>query len=91
MDRTIKHSASSEVWPVMLTPFQANNEIDYDGLKQLTEFYIATGSTGLFANCLSSEMFQLTDVERIKITKEVVDKVNGRQGVVATGIFGYDT
>jgi 4-hydroxy-tetrahydrodipicolinate synthase len=35
-------------------------------------------------------MFQLTDAERIQLTKAVVDQVNGRQGVVATGNFGYD-
>lgn len=79
---------NSEVWPVMLTPFRTNNEIDLDGLRKLTEFYIATGSTGLFANCLSSEMFQLTDTERIQITKTVVDQVKDGQGVIATGNFG---
>ena len=54
------------------------------------EYYVATGSTGLFANCLSSEMFQLTDEERIQITKTVVDQVKGRQKVLSTGTFGYD-
>ena len=80
----------SEIYPVMLTPFQDNNKIDFEALKQLTEFYIATGSTGLFANCLSSEMFQLNDNERIQVTKTVVDQVNGRQKVIATGTFGYN-
>ena len=79
-----------EVYPVMLTPFQKNNEIDFETLKQLVEFYISTGSTGLFANCLSSEMFQLTDEERIQVTKTVVEQVDGRQKVVATGTVGYD-
>ena len=79
-----------EVWPVMLTPFRKSNEIDLDELRKLTEFYIATGSTGLFANCLSSEMFQLTDTERILVTKTVVDQVKGRQGVIATGNFDYN-
>ena len=31
------------LWPVMLTPFLENNEIDYPGLKKLTDFYINTG------------------------------------------------
>ncbi len=79
-----------EVYPVMLTPFQKTNKIDFEALKQLVEFYIATGSTGLFANCLSSEMFRLTDEERIQVTKTVVEQVDGRQKVVATGTFGYD-
>ncbi|MEQ9290006.1 MAG: dihydrodipicolinate synthase family protein [Cyclobacteriaceae bacterium] len=84
------NNKSFELYPVMLTPFHENNEIDFEGLRQLTEFYIATGSTGLFANCLTGEMFQLTDKERIDLTAAVVDQVGGRQDVVASGTFGYD-
>ncbi|GJM33596.1 MAG: dihydrodipicolinate synthase family protein [Saprospiraceae bacterium] len=78
------------LWPVMLTPFQEDNTLDLRGLAQLTEFYIATGADGLFANCLSSEMFQLTSEERIQVTKTVVDTVAGRIPVVSTGSFGHD-
>ena len=74
--------------PVMLTPFHDNGDIDFEGLKALTEFYIEAGSAGLFANCLSSEMFELTEDERIAITQTVVDQVAGRIPVVATGTFG---
>lgn len=78
------------LWPVMLTPLKEDNALDLDGLKRLTEFYIATGANGLFANCLSSEMFQLTDEERFLITKTVVDTVGGRIPVITTGSFGND-
>ncbi|MFY0653816.1 MAG: dihydrodipicolinate synthase family protein [Cyclobacteriaceae bacterium] len=76
--------------PVMITPFTADGAIDYHALNQLTEFYISTGSTGLFTNCLSGEMYELSDNERIELTRAVVDQVNQRQEVVATGTFGYD-
>lgn len=72
----------------MLTPFNEDNEPDLKGLAELTEFYIAAGADGLFANCLSSEMFQLTSRERLLITKTVVDTAAGRAPVVATGTFG---
>ena len=78
------------LWPVMLTPFKENNELDLSGLVELTEFYLAAGADGLFANCLSSEMFQLTTEERYLVTKTVVDTVGGRVPVVATGSFGSD-
>lgn len=81
---------SFESIPVMLTPLKSNGSVDFDGLAQLTEFYISTGSTGLFTNCLSGEMFELSEAERLEVTKTVVDQVNGRQPVVATGTFGYD-
>lgn len=74
--------------PVMLTPFKENGEIDYDALTQLTEFYLEAGAVGLFANCLSSEMFELTDEERIKSVQHVVKVANGAVPVVATGTFG---
>ncbi len=73
--------------PVMLTPFLETGEIDFPGLRSLTELYIAAGATGLFANCLSSEMYELSDDERIAITKTVIEQANGRVPVVATGTF----
>jgi len=72
----------------MLTPFLSNGNIDYPALTQLTEIYLQAGSSGLFANCLSSEMFELTDKERIQAIKHVVKVVNGAVPVVATGTFG---
>lgn len=74
--------------PVMLTPFLNDGRVDYDGLSKLTEFYIEAGVAGLFANCLSSEMFELSEEERIQVTRHVVEQVNGRIPVVATGTFG---
>jgi len=74
--------------PVMLTPFLSNGNIDYPALTQLTEIYLQAGSSGLFANCLSSEMFELSDKERIDAIKHVIEVVNGAVPVVATGTFG---
>ncbi|WP_293309712.1 dihydrodipicolinate synthase family protein [Pedobacter sp. UBA5917] len=74
--------------PVMLTPFLSNGNIDYPALTQLTEIYLQAGASGLFANCLSSEMFELSDQERILAIKHIVKVVNGAVPVVATGTFG---
>ncbi|MDN3548438.1 dihydrodipicolinate synthase family protein [Mucilaginibacter aquaedulcis] len=74
--------------PVMLTPFKNNGDIDFDVLTQLTEMYLQAGASGLFANCLSSEMFELKDEERLQVIKHVIKVVNGAVPVVATGTFG---
>ncbi|WP_207422520.1 dihydrodipicolinate synthase family protein [Desertivirga brevis] len=74
--------------PVMLTPFNNNGSIDFDTLTRLTEVYLGAGAKGLFANCLSSEMFELTDKERIDAIKHVINVVDGAVPVVATGTFG---
>ena len=75
----------SGVWPVMLTPFDTDREIDWSSLKKLIDWYIAAGVHGLFANCQSSEMFFLTQSESLKLTRFVLDHVAGRVPVVASG------
>jgi Dihydrodipicolinate synthase/N-acetylneuraminate lyase len=77
-----------EFIPVMLTPFKDNGQIDFNGLTELTEFYIKSGASGLFSNCLSSEMFELTEQERLHIVKHVVNVTGGAVRVVASGTFG---
>ena len=72
-------------YPVMLTPFTENNEVDYDALERLVEWYIRNGVAGLFADCQSSEMFFLTLEERVKIARAVKKFAAGRVPVVASG------
>ncbi|MFV0605235.1 MAG: dihydrodipicolinate synthase family protein [Niabella sp.] len=74
--------------PVMITPFNLKAEIDFDTVSALVEFYMQAGVKGFFANCLSSEMYSITEAERLQLTKHVVKKVNGRVPVVATSSFG---
>ena len=73
------------VWPVMLTPFHNTGEVDFEGLRELTEWYIRQGSNGLFAVCQSSEMFHLTLEERIQIAECVVKTADGRVPIIACG------
>lgn len=74
--------------PVMVTPFKTDNTIDFDALATLTDFYLAAGAKGLFANCLSSEMYSLNETERLSLARFVTKRVNGKVSVVATGSFG---
>lgn len=74
--------------PVMLTPFTPDMSVDLPCLRQLTEFYLEQGAVGLFANCLSSEMYELSSSERLLVIDTVVKQVNGRVPVVATGTLG---
>jgi len=63
------------VWPVLVTPFKENGEIDYRCYIELLDWYISSGVSGIFSVCGSSEM-----VERCK----------GKVPVVTTGSFGKD-
>jgi len=71
----------------MLMPFQNDGQIDYPALTRLTELYLEAGAAGLFANCLSSEMFELSEAERLQSIRHVVNVVGGAVPVVATGTF----
>jgi len=74
--------------PVMITPFNLKAKVDLDVVNNLVDFYLAAGVKGFFANCLSSEMYSITEDERLELTRHIVRYVNGRVPVVATGSFG---
>jgi 4-hydroxy-tetrahydrodipicolinate synthase len=74
--------------PVMITPFNLKAKVDLDAVSTLVEFYLAAGVKGFFANCLSSEMYSISEDERLELTRHVVRAVDGRVPIVATGSFG---
>ena len=78
------------MWPVMITPLTSEGNIDLPALEELVNFYIENGSNGLFANCLSSEMFNLSPDERILVTQKTVEFAKGRVPVISTGTFSSD-
>lgn len=71
--------------PVMLTPFNTDNQIDYPGMAQLIEWYLQQGVDALFAVCQSSEMQFLSLQERVELAQFVVKQVAGRVPVIASG------
>ncbi|MEI7024873.1 dihydrodipicolinate synthase family protein [Paenibacillus sp. y28] len=81
----MKPNIANGVWPTMITPFTEANEVDYDALKRLVDWYIAHGVDGLFAVCQSSEMFFLSLEERVKLASAVVEYAAGRVPVIASG------
>lgn len=78
------------VWPVMLTPFTAEGEVDYPALDKLVDWYIEKGVKGLFAVCQSSEMFYLSLEERLGVARRVVEAAAGRVPVIASGHISDD-
>ncbi|MGN0909410.1 MAG: dihydrodipicolinate synthase family protein, partial [Succinivibrio sp.] len=73
-------------WPVMLTPYTASGKsVDYEALAELTDWYIRNGCSGLFADCQSSEIFFLSQEERVKVLKTVIKAAAGRVSVIASG------
>ncbi|MBL4918534.1 dihydrodipicolinate synthase family protein [Szabonella alba] len=77
--------AMQGIFPVVITPFHADDRIDWDGYARLIEWYIDNGSHGLFAVCQSSEMLFLTLEERCALARFTMERVAGRVPVVASG------
>lgn len=75
------------LWPVMLTPYDQDMRVDVKALEELVNFYIDQGASGLFANCLSSEMYELGYDEQLFLMKSVVNFAKARVPVVGTCTF----
>jgi 4-hydroxy-tetrahydrodipicolinate synthase len=78
------------VYPILVTPFDENSQIDETSLRNLIDFNLAAGVHGLGV-ALGSEVFKLSEAERERVTRIVVDQVRGRVPVVInTGAAGTD-
>lgn len=69
----------------MITPFTEDNRVDFKAIKAMVEWYVQKGSNGIFAVCQSSEMFFLSEREKLDIAKAVKDAAAGRVKVIASG------
>ena len=74
----------SGVVPVAPTPFDANEQVDYDGQKRIVDFLIDAGVDGICILANYSEQFALTDDERERLMTTVLDHVAGRLPVIVT-------
>jgi 4-hydroxy-tetrahydrodipicolinate synthase len=75
-------------WPAMVTPYDDALRIDRGAYVALIEWYIAHGVGGLYANCLTSEMYLQDDAERLLLVRDAVTAAAGRVPVAATGNLG---
>src|SRR3989442_13898524 len=69
------------VFPILVTPFDDQSRVDEEGLRRLVEFNIDAGVHGLGV-ALGSEVFRLSEAERLQVTRIVVDQARGRVPVV---------
>lgn len=72
------------VYPTMITPFTADNKIDYNAVEQLINWYSGKVD-GIFAVCQSSEMFFLDFNERLELMRFIREKAPKDLTVVASG------
>lgn len=74
----------------MITPFQENGQVDYDGLAKLIDYLIDGGVEYLVSLGTTGESATLSADERKQIFTFTAKHVNGRVGLIA-GIAGNNT
>lgn len=63
-----------ESFTTMITPYKKDGSIDYETAEKYVEMYYNAGLTGIFAICQSSEIFYLSQEERVKLNGVVYKK-----------------
>jgi len=77
------------VMPAVVTPFNKDESINEENLRNLVNFLIGQGVTGLVPVGTTGEFVNMTFEERLKVIEIVVDEANGRVPVIAgTGETG---
>ena len=65
-------------WPAFVTPFDDDDEVNYDVLRQLVGFQAENNSTGLLLMGSTGEAILLNADERKKIIDTVLDEAKGK-------------
>jgi len=72
----------------MVTPFNEDESINFNGIKEVTDFLVANGVSGVIPSGSTGEMVALTKDEQIAVNKATVHAAAGRIKVVAsTGAY----
>lgn len=71
------------VFPVLITPMTADEEVDYEGFKSNIDHFIDQGVAGLAVVGSTGEFVSLTTEERYKLVEVAVEHVAGRVPVIA--------
>lgn len=72
-----------KILTAMVTPFDANGEIDYTATGNLVNYLIANGTEGLVVAGTTGESPTLSNEEKVELFKFVVKVVDGRVPVIA--------
>ncbi|MBI5951522.1 MAG: 4-hydroxy-tetrahydrodipicolinate synthase [Chloroflexi bacterium] len=71
------------IYAPIVTPFNADESINYPVLEQLIEYLIRNKIAGLVPGGTTGEVYAFTEAERLDIFKFVKEKVDGRATLIA--------
>jgi len=76
------------IWPVLVTPYNKDLSIDIEAYREILNWHLSFDLGGIYGNCLSSEMYELSNQERFTLIEEAAKTVNGIKPLAVTGNFG---
>ena len=68
---------------VLNTPFTNDDAIDYDALKINVNQALEAGVAGFLVPAMASEVYKLSEIERLKMVETVLEVVGGQVHVIA--------
>ena len=72
----------------MVTPFNADESINFGGIKEVVDFLVANGVTGVIPSGSTGEMVAMTPEEQISVNAATIKAAAGRIKVVcSTGAY----
>lgn len=66
----------------LVTPFQEDGSVDFEGLERLVDFHLANGTDGILVLGTTGESSTMTDEEDLAVAEAVVKRVAGRIPVI---------
>jgi len=78
------------VFTILSTPFDKQLDVDWEGLRHIVDFCVECGAHGIVWPIMASSFATLSDEERLKGARVVVEQVAGRVPVVI-GTQGVST
>ncbi|MCU0869037.1 MAG: dihydrodipicolinate synthase family protein, partial [Burkholderiales bacterium] len=70
------------VWPILATPFDADDQVDLASLDRLVRFMVDAGADGVTVTGVLGESARLLDRERVEIVRTAVAAADGRVPVI---------
>jgi len=74
---------NADLMTAIITPFDEDQQIDFEALEKLTEHLLATGSKGFVIGGTTGETPTLTETEKLALYRKFVEIVNGRVPIIA--------
>lgn len=71
------------IFPAIITPIDANEEINEKALEQVIEKTLKQGVAGFYVSGSTGESFLLRDEQRVQLIKAICEIVDGRGDVIA--------